>query len=217
MNKTFKTKIKVSKTARIFYTVNDNDVKVKWMCIHGYGQLALYFIKKFEYLNKGHVFYSPEGLHRFYTLGFYGRVGASWMTKEDRLVDIKDNIEFLDQVNDLMKKNHSKAKLGLFSFSQGTATLIRFIYNKKIKPDYLIIWAGSLPPELEASEGLINLLIETKVFFVAGDQDEFIDEENYKINTRLMSTIAPHFKLVNYKGKHAIDVEILQGLLNKID
>ena len=31
---------------------------------------------------------APEGLSRFYLEGFSGKVGATWMTREDRLNDI---------------------------------------------------------------------------------------------------------------------------------
>jgi hypothetical protein len=69
--------------------INDDTEQV-WFVIHGYGQLAHYFIRKFALLeNKNTCIIAPEGLSRFYVNelkegGFRNsdRVGATWMTKE---------------------------------------------------------------------------------------------------------------------------------------
>ena len=62
-----------------------------WFVCHGYGQLAEYFIKNFEVLDaETNYVIAPQGLSKFYLKGFTGRVGASWMTKEDRLTDIEN-------------------------------------------------------------------------------------------------------------------------------
>ena len=65
-----------------------------------------YFIKKFEQLKRPEIlFVAPEGLHRFYLKGNAGRVGSSWMTKEDRLNDIDDYNRMLDQVAKEISEN----------------------------------------------------------------------------------------------------------------
>ena len=64
--------------------------------MHGYGQLAKYFSRKFHSCPSSYYIVAPEGPHRFYKQGYSGRVGASWMTKEAREVDIKDNLNWLN-------------------------------------------------------------------------------------------------------------------------
>ena len=65
--------------------------------LHGYGQLAQFFVRKFQAAaDSGWHVVAPEGGHRFYLKGTSGRVGASWMTREDRLSDIDDYVAFLD-------------------------------------------------------------------------------------------------------------------------
>jgi predicted esterase len=83
-------------------TTNTKDVL---FILHGYGQLAQYFIRKFAALEtKDVVVIAPEGLSRFYLEPIEGagrktnRVGATWMTKEDRLVDIENYVNYLDTV-----------------------------------------------------------------------------------------------------------------------
>ena len=58
-----------------------------------------FLLKKFENLNDGStLIIAPEALNRFYIDGTYNRVGASWMTKEERITDIKENNEYLDSL-----------------------------------------------------------------------------------------------------------------------
>ena len=86
--------ITIPKTARYFVLGEASEqIEEIWFVIHGYGQLANYFIKKFEVLNNGkNLIVAPEALHRFYWKGFDGKVGASWMTNVERLEEIADYI-----------------------------------------------------------------------------------------------------------------------------
>ena len=73
-----------------------------WFVCHGYGQLAAYFVRHFAFLAEADpttVVIAPEGLSRFYLTGNGGRVGASWMTRDDRLHEIADHINFLNQLS----------------------------------------------------------------------------------------------------------------------
>ena len=67
--------------------------------LHGYGQLAEFFIRKFQHLSDDYFIVAPEGMHRFYLSGSSGRVGASWMTKEERETDIQDNLNWLNALD----------------------------------------------------------------------------------------------------------------------
>ena len=76
----------VSRKARYFQlgkaTQKTSDV---WVVLHGYGMLSEFFIKKFKNLESNNtLIVAPEGLNMFYLDGKYDRVGASWITKEER-------------------------------------------------------------------------------------------------------------------------------------
>ena len=58
--------------------------------LHGYGQLASKMIYKFDQLDANYLVVAPEGFSRFYWNEKRGIVGASWMTKLDRLEEIED-------------------------------------------------------------------------------------------------------------------------------
>src|SRR5688572_13234288 len=76
-----------------------------WLVLHGYGQLAQYFLKKFKsIMSTNTIVIAPEGLSKFYleTLQPEGRksdrVGATWMTRENREMDIRNYIHYLNAV-----------------------------------------------------------------------------------------------------------------------
>ena len=104
--------IVVNKTAT-YHTLGDTKTaKTIWFVLHGYGMLAEYFIKKFEpILNDETCIIAPEGLSKFYTQGFYGRVGATWMTKQDREVEIRDYINYLNQLYEYICKQNNNTNL----------------------------------------------------------------------------------------------------------
>ena len=72
-----------------------------WLVCHGSGQLAMYFLKKFDGLDKEKNFIiAPQGLSKFYqeNNNFSGRVGATWMTKEDRLTEIDNQQAMINSI-----------------------------------------------------------------------------------------------------------------------
>ncbi|MEJ2217163.1 MAG: hypothetical protein P8099_11165 [Gemmatimonadota bacterium] len=98
--------ITVSRVAR-YYTLGPPaiDAAEVWFVLHGYRQLAGRFLRRFEALDDGtRRIVAPEGLSRFYVdddSGPHGpgsRVGASWMTREDREREIDDYVAYLDAV-----------------------------------------------------------------------------------------------------------------------
>ncbi|MEP5069833.1 MAG: esterase, partial [Crocinitomicaceae bacterium] len=125
-----------------YHTLNELTEKTErvWLVFHGYGQLAGHFIKKFKDLDPAKNFIvAPQGLSKYYLDGVYGRVGASWMTKEDRLTEIQNQYAYIDA---LLKKigDLSDKQLIYFGFSQGTATMGRYAAHAKIPFHQMIIW-----------------------------------------------------------------------------
>lgn len=94
--------ILVHKTARYFTEGKlCNKTKQIWFVLHGFGMDAKNFLQSFALLFSDKVlFVAPEALNRFYIKGHSGRVGATWMTKEDRQNEIKDYINYLDSLYD---------------------------------------------------------------------------------------------------------------------
>jgi predicted esterase len=209
--------IAVTKTAR-YYVSNAAKGKVRnlWIVCHGYRQLAAKFINKFSPLFADDALVvAPEGFHRFYIEGYSGRVGASWMTREDRLNDIKDYVSFLDQLLEQIKKDYlisDNCKINVLGFSQGAATACRWVSSGKFKPDNLILWAGVFPPDLQENFAFQSL----RTFVLLGDQDEFTTTEIFKTQEEELKKMKIDYRFIGFKGKHDIYPEPLVYLSNKL-
>src|SRR5439155_683249 len=120
--------LSVSRTAR-YFTLGERsaaEAEVGFAC-HGYGQLAARFLEKLRVLDDGtRYLVAPEGLSRFYLSESptERRVGASWMTREDRLAEIADYVQYLDAVYQEVfgLLDRSQVTVHALGFSQGVAT-----------------------------------------------------------------------------------------------
>lgn len=199
-------KITVNKSARYFTFGNPTSAKYIWYVFHGYGQLAKYFIRNFEHLNpEDYYIVAPEGLHRFYLDGFSGRVGATWMTKESRLTDIDDYVAFIDATFEsaILPFQSPKSKITAFGFSQGVATVARWVAYGKFRPDRLMLWAGTFPPDLEPAKAKKSFASLPTICCV-GDEDPFATPEQLSATTNHLNALDIRFRLFYFSGGHQI-------------
>ena len=185
-----------------------------WFVLHGYGQLAQFFLRKFEPLaEKGIFIVAPEGLSRFYLseLTSTGRpdnkVGATWMTRENRQMDIDNYIHFLDQVYETeIGKSH--LPVTLFGFSQGCATVSRWALEGKPNFNRLILWAGLFPPDMDFQKGH-GILSKKSTYMVIGKQDQFLSEERMAEFDGLAAKLGITPEKIMFDGKHELNMELL--------
>ena len=197
--------LKINKTARIA-THGSPDARTLWIALHGYGQLVPYFIRHFHHLNpETNRVIAPEGLHRFYLEGTSGRVGASWMTKEERERDIQDYIHYLDEVYQHYAKGVEKVVL--LGFSQGVATASRWINLGRSHFDVLINWAGVFPPDLNNDQ--LEGIKKTRNFFVYGKQDPYFSTDQLNAMQQRFNDANVEVEIFNFEGKHQLDKKIL--------
>lgn len=208
----------VRRTAR-YYTLGTltDQTKNIWFCLHGFGQLAQYFSRKFSNLDDGQtLLVVPEGLSRMYLDTSYQRIGASWMSREDRDHEISDYVSYLNSLYDLVLDGREPDKAGLqitfFGFSQGAATACRWLNNGHVHADRLIMWAGYFP------NGLAELIDtsgfgSTEMHYVYGRQDEYIQEIT-DIDGYLgrLKTDAPTLRITAFDGTHRVEPEVLKAL-----
>jgi predicted esterase len=176
--------------------------------LHGQGQLAQYFIKKFESLEKHDaMIVAPEGLSHYYLNGFNGRVGATWMTKENRLTDIGNYITYLNSVYEALNLPPN-IKTTVLGFSQGAATACRWVTDGKIKFDRLILWGGVFPPDMNFEAGH-DMLKQKKIISVNGSHDPFMTEEKFKEMRNLSERLKITPTEIQFDGGHDIHEETL--------
>ncbi|MBO9699176.1 MAG: alpha/beta hydrolase [Sporocytophaga sp.] len=205
--------LKVEKTAR-YCTLGEMNEQTKsiWIVCHGYGQLAPYFIDKFKILDDGKtLIVAPEALSRFYLEGFSGRVGATWMTKEEREKDIEDYVEYIEKLYNEIIQGYSshQLKLNILGFSQGVATVCRWVVSKKKNFDKLILWAGIFPPDLNTDfQFSMETFQEKDIYIVYGDKDPLLKEDHLK-ELELLGSKFKNLKVLTFNGKHEINQEVL--------
>ena len=200
--------IKTSKTQRYFTHGDLKKTSKLLIVLHGYGQLAEHFIRKFHQLPENYYIVAPEAMHHFYLNGSSGRVGASWMTKEDRINNITDNNEYLNNLVDFLQTENEFSELLVLGFSQGGATAARWNLQRK-DIDQLILWASIFPPDLEES----SFSNSKNGTFVIGKQDEFYDAAAQDKEINKYRSLG--FEIVVYDGKHDIDADTLKNLLDR--
>ncbi len=202
----------IPRTAR-YVTIGEINEQTEnvWFVIHGYGQLAEFFIKKFKNLDDGKtVIIAPEALSRFYLKEFSGRVGATWMTREGRDSEIVDYVNYLNLLYDTVLQNIdvNKLKINILGFSQGTATVARWCMNDHIKYDRLIIWAGYF------GNGIQDVidpqkLTKKEVVLCYGKEDEFLVKIDTKQYESDIQKVIPHVQVHTFEGGHTIDEALL--------
>jgi len=207
--------IPVTKSARYFVLKPETKPVALVYALHGYKQLGPYFIKQFQALaNQGAVVVAPEGLHRFYINGYSGRVGASWMTKENRETDIKDYLNYLNAFHQEIQKEYRDFPLHLLGFSQGGATACYWIGASDIDFKSLILYASVFPDDFDF-EVNGERLTKMKRIIAFGDKDQFAPEETIeeKLNWLKQKKVEP--ELLRFAGGHEIIDAVLLDIWAK--
>jgi predicted esterase len=217
----------VTRTAR-FWTMGESGPAIRqvWFVLHGYGQLAGRFITRFRALESTHrLIVAPEGLNRFYLDGGMGphtaesRVGATWMTREDRLTEIEDYVHYLESLyrhtfaalaraaDAADARAHAGVEVIVLGFSQGVATAARWVSRTEQRIDRLVLWAGGFPPELDPAPGLFGA---ARLTFVRGEKDAFASGAAVRtLRTRIEGGGMPYEEIV-FAGGHELDDDVLR-------
>jgi predicted esterase len=192
-----------------------------WFVCHGYAQLASRFLRQFAPIDDGtRLVVAPEGLSRFYLDPIpvrrreaSPRIGASWMTREDREAEIADYVAYLELLSAELRHPLSGAapRIVVLGFSQGTATVSRWLAASDLRVNQLVLWGGAIPPELDLAAWSARLH-GAAITLVAGDQDEFAAPSAVAAEAERLSTAGVAFTIQRYAGGHGIDGDALVRL-----
>ena len=212
--------ITVPKTAHYYSIGNPSkNIKQLWIACHGYGQLAKKFIYKFENFDDGKTLViAPDGLSRFYFVSKEGRnPGSCWMTREDRLTEIADYANYLQTIYDLfVPQLNENVQINFFGFSQGTATVCRWMMAKFPRFDNLILWGGFVPEDIDYLPHL-DYVNSKNPHFIYGDEDQFLTEERMKWYAGIIEAQKINLRRTVFKGKHVVDRAELMKLKKELD
>lgn len=204
--------ITVSRTAR-YHTLGDPAAaKAIWVVLHGYGQLARFFLNKFEGLEDELLIVAPEALNRFYLDEAHQRVGATWMTREDRENEIKDQCAYLDALVASLRQGREQLPVHVLGFSQGVATACRWSLLGRTRIGRLVLWAGGLPVELTSGE-LRDGWSKTRIDLVLGTTDQYAGDKELAAQVARLERAGAAHAVHRFTGGHALDPVLLNRLL----
>lgn len=197
-------RLQVSRSARCF-ALGGEAAREAWVLLHGYGRLAARFLGFFRPLaSPERLLVAPEALSRFYLDGGSGKVGASWMTREDREADIADNLAYLEQMRrDLVPA----VPLTVLGFSQGVATATRWAASTTPRPTRLIAWGSLLPDDVPPAR-----LAGTQVTFVVGERDDWAPPDRVEAQAVALRSAGLTVEVLRFAGGHELDAGVVVRL-----
>jgi predicted esterase len=217
--------IAVPRTAR-YYVVGeagdaaDASLRDLWVVCHGYGQLAAAFVTPFEKIARPwRRIVAPEALSRFYLDAARKpgdpepRVGATWMTREDREREIDDQVTYLDALVDRVRPHRATGgvRLRAFGFSQGVATVVRWLDRGRVRADEVILWAGSFPPDVDLAPFAARVG-DAPVVLVVGTRDQLAPWAGADVALGRLVDAGLSARLVTFDGGHRLDDATLAAL-----
>ena len=205
----------VPKTARFSNKLPESGkADTFWLLIHGYAQLATDFLSEFEFIkNEDHLLTAPEGLSKFY---FRNKIGASWMTKEDRENEISDYVNYLNLLMEKIKKEYDlkDATFNLLGFSQGVHTAVRFFIKGEYNFNNLILCSSDFPKDTDFIK-LNEKLKKSKMYFIHGTSDSAITNERFNESIKLLYENKIEFEDISFDGDHVLNKKLLFDLFCK--
>ncbi len=206
--------IKFPRTAH-YYTTGATPAACRQLLfvLHGYGQLASRMIHKFDQLPADYLVVAPEGFSRFYWNEKKGQVGASWMTKADRLSEIEDYSNYLQHLLEYFQAQvPAETPVTVLGFSQGGATASRWLQRLQPAVDRLLLWGAGFPEDVDYRPQLAywnNKRLE----LVQGRQDAYLTAQRYQQQADFLAAQGLAVQTHWYDGGHAIDRALLGKLL----
>ena len=200
--------ISVSKTAHYstYGELNKNSTKRIWIAMHGYGQLSSRMIQKFDFLDpKENYVIAAEGLNRFYWDGKGDRRPVScWMTSQDRYHEIEDFTKYLQSLHDRYCRHvNQNVQIILMGFSQGCATMWRWIHAFQPRYHVAVNWAGWIPEDISYTH-LKTFLADKKHFLLYGDEDHFLTDSVVIGIKEIITLNELDIVIQKFKGDHRI-------------
>lgn len=215
--------IEVRRTALIasLGPTDPDGVRELWYVLHGQSMRAASFLGDCRALDDGdRLIIAPEALSRYYEGPIAANknaiVVASWMTREEREDEIRDYVRYLDAVHAEMKSRFTQAMppVTVLGFSQGGATAVRWVAEGNVMPARLIVWASSLPPEVDYAT---NSAIRAPTFtYVCGNRDIYVTPKVLDGQLKLLRDANLKYAAASFDGGHRLDDDTLRRVAGTV-
>lgn len=200
-----------------YHTLNtiNKDTENIWFVMHGLGYLSKYFIKHFEALDATKNFIvAPQAPSKYYQDKAYKYVGACWLTREDRDLEMENINNYLNILYDMEIAPHLSANRNLYllGFSQGVSIITRWVAQKKVDFKTLFLHSGKFPDNL-SKEDFDFMNPESNVELIYGTEDKLISEKlkNDEVN-RLSDIFFDKIHTSVFNGEHEFNSLVFSNI-----
>jgi predicted esterase len=215
------TRFTTERTARIAHLGPPDAGRSLWICLHGYRQLAPWFLRRFRALDDGsRRIVAPEALNRFYVGdpdGRHGpdaRVGATWMTREDRDADVVDYTRYLESVLAAESVRGPERPVVVLGFSQGAHTAARWMHASERAVRAVVLWGEGLPHDTTV-EHLAGA--PRRWILVRGEADGSRSLGREARDEARLVEAGADWTARSHPGGHRIDTDALNELARALD
>ena len=210
--------LSVPRTARYYRWGEPATARSVWLACHGYGQLARAFI---GYLltaaSEARLLVAPEALSRFYHDNGSGPIGASWMTREDREHEIDDYVRYLNQLaGTLTPVLPAGNRMYALGFSQGVATVTRWLTRGGGECAGAILWAGGVAAELDPAT-LAPHVAGKRIALVLGTKDQYLSSEWFQREQQRFTEAGARCRDFSFHGGHRLDRIVLAQAMDFVE
>jgi predicted esterase len=209
------------RTARVAHLGPPYAGRSLWICLHGYRQLAPWFLRRFGVLDDGtRRILAPEALNRFYVgdpdgrHGPASRVGATWMTREDRDAEIFDYTRYLEGVLEAEAGRVPGRPVVVLGFSQGAHTAARWMTRSEHEVRAVVLWGEGLPDDADAVR---PALPRRRWVLVRGATDETRAPEREASDEARLDEAGARWEVRSHDGGHRIHPATLAELAGHLD
>lgn len=199
-------------TYSVLNTLTAN-TKTIWFVCHGLGYLSRYFLKYFKGLNADENYIiAPQAPSKFYLGKNFKHVGACWLTRENTITETENIMCYYDQIFNSEGIINSNKNIIMLGYSQGVSVVSRYVASRKINCSKLVLLSGSIPKELKTNDFKF-LDFKTKVHYIYGDKDEYINEERIaEASKQSKALFGSRLLIQEFDGAHEVKPEIINSL-----
>jgi predicted esterase len=166
---------------------------------HGYGEPVEAHLNQLRTIPGADAWLTVavQALHRFYTKPDV--VGASWMTRQDRDLAIRDNVAYVNRVVAAVRAEWRTAGPVVFlGFSQGASMAYRAAVLGAERAAAVIALGGDIPPELRA-QGLRQF---PPALIARGTRDTWYTAEKLESDVACLRQNGTDVQALTFDGGH---------------
>ena len=133
------------------------------------------------------------------------------MTREDRLEEIRDYVEWLQRAYEHFAGQLAKeVAVTVLGFSQGGTAASRWVASGRVPASRFICWGAAIAPELDL--GPASPLRKARPTLVIGSRDKFIKPEHVDAERARLDAAGFPCEFVEFDGGHRLDDDTLRRL-----